>query len=108
MPYTSRIPRKLSGLAARVAAANRQTADRVADRAKQNVPRATGALHDSIRVIKSSRSTNGRVRVGNRNVFYAHMVEFGTVKMPAQPFLVPAAEAERDGHQLTVKRALDG
>lgn len=106
MPYTSGIPRKLSGLAARVEAANKRTADRVADRAKQNVPRATGALHGSIRTVKASGGYV--VRAGNRNVFYGHLVEFGTVKMPARPFLVPAAEAERDGHQLMVKRALDG
>lgn len=66
--------------------------------ARQKVPVDSGALRDSIRVtrLKGDPKLNIRVYAGNRKqrgeggAFYAHMVEYGTVKMPAKPFLRPA------------------
>ena len=66
--------------------------------ARQKVPKDTGKLRDSIRVVrlKGDPKLNVRVYAGNRKrrndggAFYAHMVEYGTVKMPAKPFLRPA------------------
>lgn len=66
--------------------------------ARQKVPIDTGKLRDTIRVVrlKGDPKLNVRVYAGNRKkrgeggAFYAHMVEFGTVKMPAKPFLRPA------------------
>ena len=67
----------------------------VADRARQKVPVLSGKLRDSIRVtrLKGDPKQNIRVYAGSRQkggAFYAHMVEYGTVKMPAKPFLRPA------------------
>ena len=67
----------------------------VADRARQKVPVLSGKLRDSIRVtrFKGDPKQNIRVYAGSRQkggAFYAHMVEYGTVKMPAKPFLRPA------------------
>ena len=67
-------------------------------RARQNVPVDSGRLRDSIRVVrlKGDPRLNVRVYAGNRKkreeggAFYAHMIEFGTVKMTAKPFLRPA------------------
>lgn len=66
--------------------------------ARKKVHVASGNLRDSIRVtrLKGDPKLNIRVYAGNRKqreqggAFYAHMVEFGTVKMPAKPFLRPA------------------
>lgn len=66
--------------------------------ARQKVPVDSGNLRSSIRVtrLKGDPKLNVRVYAGNRKrrgeggAFYAHMVEFGTVKMPAKPFLRPA------------------
>lgn len=63
--------------------------------ARQKVPIDSGKLRESIRVVrlKGDPKQNIRVYAGNREkkgAFYAHMVEFGTVKMPAKPFLRPA------------------
>jgi HK97 gp10 family phage protein len=67
----------------------------VAGKARQKVPVLSGKLRDSIRVtrLKGDPKQNIRVYAGNREkngAFYAHMVERGTVKMPAKPFLRPA------------------
>lgn len=70
----------------------------IAEHARNKVPVDTGRLRDSIRVrrLKGDPKQNIRVYAGNRKrreqggAFYAHMVEYGTVKMPAKPFLRPA------------------
>lgn len=74
----------------------------VAERARGLVPVNTGKLRDSIRVVrlKGDPKQNIRVYAGNREkngAFYAHMVEYGTVKMPAKPFLRPALNASKGG-----------
>lgn len=52
----------------------------VRDEARKNINNVTGALSKSVRV--STRSRGGQVkaivRAGNKEAFYAHMVEFGT------------------------------
>ena len=81
----------------------------VAAHARTLVPVDTGALRDSIRVTRliGDPKRNIRVYAGNRvqggsrkrgaerGAFYAHMVEHGTVKMPARPFLRPALNASK-------------
>lgn len=67
----------------------------VAAKARQRVPVDTSRLKDSIRVVrlKDDSKQNIRVYAGNRlkgGPFYAHMVEYGTVKMKKRPFLRPA------------------
>lgn len=58
-------------------------------------PMSRGELLKSIRVVrlKDDAKLNIRVYAGNRmkgGPFYSHMIEFGTVKMGARPFLRPA------------------
>ena len=59
--------------------------------------RETGALRDSIRVVrlKGDPKLNVRVYAGSQKVFYARFVEYGTVKMKAKPFLRPAFNASK-------------
>jgi HK97 gp10 family phage protein len=69
--------------------------EEVADIARRLVPVQTGKLRDSIRVtrLRGDPKLNIRVYAGSREkggAFYAHMVEYGTVKMRAKPFLRPA------------------
>ena len=52
--------------------------------------RIPGTLQASIRkVLKESRPDNIRVYAGHFKAPYAHFVEYGTVKMKAQPFMRP-------------------
>jgi HK97 gp10 family phage protein len=69
-----------------------ETVQEVEDYAKTVVPVDTGALRASIQ--SEVTGTEGAVYT---DMFYAPFVEFSTVKMPAQPFMTPAAEAARQG-----------
>lgn len=59
----------------------------ILDAAKAKAPVKSGALRDSLRI--KTRSKNGEVSAtlvaGNKDAYYAHMVEFGT----AQHFIKP-------------------
>ncbi len=72
----------------------------VAADARRRVPVDTGKLKATIRVVrlKNDAKNNIRVYAGNRQKdgpFYAHMVEYGTVKMKARPFLRPALNGSK-------------
>jgi HK97 gp10 family phage protein len=67
--------------------------------AKANVPVDTGNLKKSLGTTKRKTEDKNIVRFsisprrgGNSDGFYGHMIEFGTSKMVAQPFLRPAFE----------------
>jgi HK97 gp10 family phage protein len=59
--------------------------------------REAGALKASIRVVRlhGDPKRNVRIYAGNRQVFYARFVEYGTAKMKARPFLRPALNASK-------------
>jgi HK97 gp10 family phage protein len=67
------------------------TAFKVERAAKMLAPVDTGAMRNSIRAEPVDDLT-WQVSVGQE---YAPFVEFGTSRMAAQPFLVPALEAHR-------------
>ena len=53
--------------------------------------RSPGDLRNTIRRVNNSRRPgNVRVYAGNAKIYWAHMVERGTSRTPAQPFLRPA------------------
>jgi HK97 gp10 family phage protein len=113
----------MAGKVARQATASGASVVRKAVR--DGVPVDTGNLRAAI-VMKRLRQTNlteeyvVAVRKGKRrdvtaakkgegklgkDAYYAHMVEFGTVKMPAQPFVRPGFEASaQPATQAIVKR----
>ena len=74
----------------------------VAAEAKTIVPVRTGALRDSIRARKRSavvHTTRRRRKIagaaaqvvaGGKNAHHAFLIEYGTVRMKAQPYLEPA------------------
>ena len=73
----------------------------IAAEAKRRVPVKSGKLRQSIRVrrLKGDPKQDVRVYAGNRikgGAFYAHMVERGTKKMTARPFLRPALYGSRN------------
>ncbi len=56
----------------------------------------TGRLVNSINgVVEKSTTLEAVIRAGGGIVRYARMLEFGTAKMAARPFLFPAAEKNR-------------
>lgn len=66
----------------------------VAQRMRSLVAVRTGKLKSQI--VSSSTGLNGRVGFASKDVFYWRFVEFGTVRIPARPFVRPAAEAEAE------------
>lgn len=67
-----------------------ETVTEIKDYAVAVVPVATGALRDSIE--DEVDGSEGAVYTAQA---YSHFVEYGTVKMPAQPYMTPASEAGR-------------
>jgi HK97 gp10 family phage protein len=64
------------------------------------VPMSKGELLKSIRVtrLKGDPKLNIRVYAGGRwkgAPFYAHMIEYGTIKMGARPFMRPALNGSK-------------
>lgn len=71
----------------------------IIDDARKNVTVDTGNLKKSIGVVKRKSSDKSIIwftvsprKGGKNNGFYGHMIEFGTSKMAAQPFMRPAFE----------------
>lgn len=96
--------------------AGKRAMDHIAEEARRLVPVQTGALKASIKVKSrlqrsvqrdaatgkwsSAKGAKGRVNVavvaGGKGAFHAHLVERGTVKMAAQPFMRPAFDAKHN------------
>lgn len=85
------------------------------------VPVDTGALRDSIEVTPPDSSTppystpggsfvvpetSVAVTAGGKEARHAHLVEYGTVKMEAQPFFWPAVRLNRKRAQRNIKSAI--
>jgi HK97 gp10 family phage protein len=96
-----------------------ESADRIVTGARLRVPVETGAVRDSIR--------HGGVKEGKRGGLYiavtagdrstqtdesgktyqvARLLEFGTVDMPAQPYLLPSYRANRKQSQQRIRKAM--
>ena len=80
--------------------------DRIKSSAESSVPVDTGKLRESISVNVSESGMGGTVTAGNSKARHAHLVEFGTVKTQAQPFLHPALEAEAPRYEAAVTAAV--
>ena len=94
----------------------------IAERARQKVPVGidvpkgkgkwsgweAGALKKSIRVVRLHGDPKRNVRVysGNREVFYARFVEYGTVKMRARPYLRPALNSSKEAIQSILREGV--
>ena len=73
----------------------------IRDDAKRRVPVDSGQLRDSIVVARTFRQRGRRVRLRGAVVigikggarFYAHLIEFGTSRRAAEPFMRPALDA---------------
>lgn len=94
-----------------VAKANAQqaidtTAYQVEQGAKQRVRRRTGFLLARIKWQSRPRTVSAVVGVES-DAFYWKFLEYGTVKMGAVPFMRPAAEAAKAGHEQRMNRALE-
>jgi HK97 gp10 family phage protein len=100
----NRFPQIIATLDPRVKAALVPAADIIANAAKARVPVESGDLRDAIHLEDADDGV--AVVAGGGDVFYGHMVEFGTSHSAARPFMVPAAEENRDTAVAAVAAAL--
>jgi HK97 gp10 family phage protein len=110
MPITtttliSRIPEIVADLPSTVKDALMESAEAIAEAAKERVPVDSGALRDAIHVEEIEGGAS--VVAGDERVFYGHLVEHGTTQAPPRPFLIPAFEAERENLLERVGEALE-
>lgn len=72
----------------------RETTWQVADRMRQRVPVRTGTLLSEIEAhVPVTRGVVGRITIGPE-AWYWRFVEYGTVRVPARPFIRPATDEE--------------
>ncbi|MFY7921782.1 MAG: HK97-gp10 family putative phage morphogenesis protein, partial [Gemmatimonas sp.] len=110
---TDRLDRQLARIAKPSTEAKRAAlkagAEIVADEMRRLAPVRSGALRDSINVrvigmgaaakqvdVRGTTVLIGPRQGGKKDPFYAHMIEFGTVRAAAHPFMRPAWDAKRD------------
>lgn len=99
-------------------------ATKIRDVAKSKVPVDTGALRASVVAIRNKIDRSGEItssvgvarkkfvrgrRGGKSPRRYAHLVEFGTAKVAASPFLRPAMDTQLDAVlDVTAKKMREG
>lgn len=76
-----------------IKAASTDSAVEIRDNARSNAPIDTGDLRDAIKV--RSIPIGSEVGIFDPDVDYGDYLEFGTSRMPAQPFMTPAVVSER-------------
>jgi HK97 gp10 family phage protein len=103
---TSRIPQIILSLNPRVDGALKVGAEAISQEAKQRVPVETGTLRDAIHVASSGVGGGWSVIAGDDDAFYGHIIEHGGVNTPPHPFLIPAAESQRDSVAAAVSAVL--
>jgi HK97 gp10 family phage protein len=81
--FLQRLPRVLQRLL-------RDSAENIAHNARESAPQNSGALAQSIKV----QERDGQVEIA-ATAPHAVVIELGTYRRPAQPFMRPALEAER-------------
>ena len=109
MAVSSRLQAIAASLDDRVNAGVREVAEEIAKDAQARVPVASGRLRDSVHV-EDVEGVAGQYEVvaGDDDVFYGHLVEYGTTNTPARPFLIPAGEGKRAGLAARVGARLRG
>lgn len=98
-----------------------KSGDELSSRIKQLAPEDSGALKDSVAVTLPGESTPAYsqpggsrvaaenqvlVTVGNKDVRYPHLVEYGTANTPAQPYFWPAYRLTKKRIANRIKRAV--
>lgn len=99
----------------------RKQAEVMAGIMRRFAPVDTGDLKDSIHVTPGGKATPAysqpggsmvvpgnaaAVTVGDHEVRYAHLVEYGTTKAPAHPFFWPAVRLHNKKAKTAIKRAI--
>lgn len=86
----------------------RKNANALRKAIKDRAPVDSGNLRDSIAARYDKDGLGAEVGPTRPKGSHAHFLEFGTVKMPAQPFITPSAEEQREKYLNDVRKAVKG
>jgi hypothetical protein len=67
--------------------------EKVADKARSMSPEVSGLLKSAIETRVSKGGHYGQVRINEQKAPHGHLILYGTVKTPANPFLFQARDA---------------
>ena len=86
----------------------REAGDVVKEAIQKETPIRSGKLKESITVSRVKNKDGAKqVEVGpDKDVFYSRFVEFGTVKMKANPFMARGYETSKDSAMETIEKNL--
>lgn len=86
----------------------REAGDVVKEAIQKEAPIRTGKLKESINVSRVKNKDGAKhVEVGpDKDVFYSRFVEFGTVKMKANPFMARGYETSKENAMETIEKSL--
>jgi HK97 gp10 family phage protein len=86
----------------------REAGDVVKEAIQKETPIRSGKLKESINVSRVKNKDGAKhVEVGpNKDVFYSRFVEFGTIKMKANPFMARGYETSKDSAMETIEKNL--
>mgnify|MGYP000850255463 FL=1 len=86
----------------------REAGDVVKEAIQKEAPIRSGKLKESITVSRVKNKDGAKhVEVGpDKGVFYSRFVEFGTVKMKANPFMARGYETSKDSAMETIEKNL--
>jgi len=86
----------------------RRNANALRKAIRGRAPVDTGNLRNSIRAKYEKDGFGADVGPTRPKGSHAHLLEFGTVKMAAKPFITPAAEEQRNKYMNDIKNAIRG
>ncbi|CAM3876616.1 HK97-gp10 family putative phage morphogenesis protein [Cohnella lubricantis] len=86
----------------------RKNANALRKAIQTRAPVDSGNLRDSIAAKYDKDGLGADVGPTRPQGSHAHLLEFGTVKMAAQPFITPSAEEQRDKYLDDVRSAVKG
>jgi HK97 gp10 family phage protein len=98
-----RFPEIAAAMPERASQVVRKASFDIEGQAKNRCPIETGALHDSI---LTKFENNGLTGIIAPHMDYATFVEFGTKRMSAKPYMLPAAEAVAPAYIAAMKQML--
>lgn len=81
------------------------TAEQIVRNAQGRVRKRSGFLARSISYSLDKRAGTAKVGIEKGLAFYGHFLEFGTIRMKAKPFLIPAVEVETPFHERRMRDA---
>lgn len=93
--------------AVRVEEQVKKSANSIRKSGRARVAVDTGALKKAIRVKYSKDRLSATIGPQGKGAWKAHFIEFGTVEQPAQPFMSPAWEENKNDYIQGMRKALN-